>query len=153
MTITRYRFTIRPPGQYHCPAGWVPDSMTFKDSPEQWNYGTVTYPEPLSYKDANHWSLDPDSGPRITAGTVYDENGEVIGGIGAAFSREDLLELLYDFAVGVATVDTINERFNARAAEYDIRFDFDFDLNEDDRSLPLWRDIPLMDQEAPMTGR
>lgn len=139
---TRYRFTIRPPSQYHCPAGWIPDSMTFKDPTEHWNYGTVTYPERLSYKDADHFSLDPDGGPRIVSAVVFDSDGETIGGIEVAFSPRDLHETLYDLAVGTVTVDELDARLAERAASYDVTIAVDYDLNVDNRSLPLWRDIP-----------
>jgi hypothetical protein len=57
-----YRFTIRPAWVEHCPQGWV--TISRKDPPTQWDFGTVTYPEPLPREVAEHWNLEP-VGPEL----------------------------------------------------------------------------------------
>lgn len=52
-----YRFTIRPASGCTCPEGWTSIDPLVPNKP--WNYGTATYPAPLTREQADHYSLTP----------------------------------------------------------------------------------------------
>lgn len=117
----RYTFTIRPPSSFHCPPGWVPDSMVTRDPPARFDHGTVDYPEPLDIKVADHWSLIP-VGPRVTAvyvdGTMYDISN-VWGAEAEVFA--------YRLAVGQMTAAEAHEAARAKGAEYEVTIELEID--------------------------
>lgn len=112
---TRYTFTLRPPGQYTCPEGWIPDSWRFTDPSRQWDHGSVEYPEPLSFKDADHYSLDP-AGPKVCRLVIYgNEYGSLTEAIGSRGR-----ELAYDLAIGKVAAADIFADLSARCDEFDL---------------------------------
>ncbi len=128
-----YRFTIRPASSHHCPPGWTEITPLVPD--QQWNYGTVTYPEPLTFEVAQHWNLDPDAGPRIKAVLVDGEplHFSDVFGVDAARVR-------YELAAGVLRPFDLHRLAQAKATEFDVAIQLDIDENERGESLPLWRD-------------
>jgi hypothetical protein len=132
-----YRFTIRPASSYHCPPGWLDITPLVPD--QQWNYGTVTYPEPLTFEVAQHWSLDPDTGPRISE-VLVDGEPVSFSGVFASADERGCARIRYELAIGVLTPADLHRLAAARSAEFDVAIVLTIDENERGESLPFWKD-------------
>jgi hypothetical protein len=105
---TTYRFTIRPAIPLHCPKGY--ERIDEKWPPDWLDYGTVTYPEPLTRQEAEHWSLWPVGNPVVSV--RWDDT---------TYPLDNLVypEVIYEYLCGQMTKADLQAHIEAKLAEYD----------------------------------